>query len=169
MRVARRGLETHPPPYSVVMSANTNPDAVRDLYDQLLDRWNQRDAKGFAALFVEDGHIIGFDGTQADSAAEIAAHLGGVFESHMTASYVAKVRDVRQLSEDAALLRAVVGMIPPDGSDINPAVNAIQSLVAVRDTDHWRAMLLQSTPAAFHGRPDLAEALTAELRALVPS
>jgi hypothetical protein len=59
-------------------------------------------------------------------------------------------------------------MVPPGGSDINPAVNSIQSLVAVRDAERWRVVLLQTTPAAFHGRPDLAEALTAELRALLP-
>ena len=31
----------------------------------------------------------------------------------------------------------------------------------------WRVVLLQTTPAAFHGRPDLAEALTRELRQLL--
>jgi len=46
-------------------------------------------------------------------------------------------------------------------------VNAIQSLVAVREADRWRVVLLQTTPAAFHGRPDLAEAPFTELRALV--
>ncbi|HEY3058742.1 MAG TPA: SgcJ/EcaC family oxidoreductase [Chloroflexota bacterium] len=150
------------------MSADATLDDVRRLYERLLDRWNARDASGFAALFVDDGHIVGFDGSQADSAAEIAAHLGGVFESHATAAYVAKVREVRRLPADAGLLRAVVGMVPPGGSDINPAVNSIQSLVAVRDAERWRVVLLQTTPAAFHGRPDLAEALTAELRALLP-
>lgn len=55
-------------------------------------------------------------------------------------------------------------MVPPGGSDINPAVNAIQSLVAVRREDLWRIALFQTTPAAFHGRPELSEQLTSELR-----
>jgi uncharacterized protein (TIGR02246 family) len=140
---------------------------VRALYERLIDAWNNGRATDFAALFVENGHIVGFDGSQADSAAEIAFHLGEVFGSHPTAAYVAKVRDVQPLGQEAALLRAVVGMVPPGGSDLNPAVNSIQSLVATADGAGWRAVLLQTTPAAFHGRPDLAEALTQELRELL--
>jgi len=45
-----------------------------------------------------------------------------------------------------------------------PAVNAIQTLVAVCNDGEWRVALFQNTPAAFHGRPELAEALSAELR-----
>jgi len=77
------------------------------------------------------------------------------------------VREVRFLSTDIALLRAVVGMVPPGQNDINPAVNAIQSLVAVKDKDIWRITLFQNTPAQFHGRPELAEELTKELRQLL--
>ena len=141
---------------------------VSDLYRALLDAWNARDARAFASLFTDDGHIVGFDGSQADSAAEIQAHLSQVFGSHATAAYVARVREVRLLGDDAALLRAVVGMVPPGQSDINPAVNSIQSVVAEHVAGPtWRVVLLQTTPAAFHGRPDLAEALTRELRQLL--
>ena len=72
---------------------------------------------------------------------------------------------MRFLSANVALLRAVVGMVPPGESDLNPSVNAIQSLVAARDGGRWLAALFQNTPAAFHGRPELSESLTAELRA----
>ena len=87
---------------------------VSDLYRALLDAWNARDARAFASLFTDDGHIVGFDGSQADSAAEIEAHLSQVFGSHATAAYVARVREVRLLGDDAALLpdcfaRASVG------------------------------------------------------------
>jgi uncharacterized protein (TIGR02246 family) len=143
-------------------------DAVSALYERILDAWNQRNADGFAACFGEDGHIVGFDGSVVDSRAAIAEHLREVFGHHQTASYVAKVREVGQVGDDAALLRAAVGMVPPGGKDLNPAVNSIQSLVARREGDTWRAVMLHTTPAAFHGRPDLAEALTNELRALLP-
>jgi uncharacterized protein (TIGR02246 family) len=137
------------------------------LYEQLLTAWNNRDARAFASLFVEHGHSIGFDGSQADSANEIASHLGDVFSSHPTAKYVWKVRGVDALGPDAAVLRSVVGMILPDQQRLNPAVNSIQTLVARRESGRWRIVLLQTTPAQFHGRPDVAEALTAELSALV--
>ena len=39
-----------------------NECGVETLYHDLLDRWNQRDASGFAMLFRDDGSIVGFDG-----------------------------------------------------------------------------------------------------------
>lgn len=140
---------------------------VAALYQQLLDSWNRRDAEGFATLFDDEGHSIGFDGSPMTGRAEIAATLGQIFADHVTATYVAKIRAVRFLAPDVALLRAVVGMVPPGQSDINPAVNALQTIVAVKHDDGWRIALLQNTPAQFHGRPEMAEALTRELRQLL--
>ena len=143
-------------------------DEVSGLYAQLLTAWNDRDARRFAALFTADGQMVGFDGSQVESPAEIATHLAEVFGNHPTARYVWKIRGVQALGPDVALLRATVGMIPPGQQQLNPAVNAIQSQVATRQGNEWRIALLQTTPAQFHGRPDLAEALTAELSALIP-
>lgn len=143
-----------------------SPDerAVRALYRQVLDGWNAHDADAFAAPFTEDGETIGFDGSQLSGKAEIVATLKQIFADHVTASYVAKVRNVRMLGADAAVLRAVVGMVPPGQLDILPTVNAIQTLVAVRRDGAWHVALFQNTPAQFHGRPELAEQLTEELR-----
>jgi uncharacterized protein (TIGR02246 family) len=74
---------------------------------------------------------------------------------------------VRFLTPDVAILRAVVGRVPPGQSDLNPAANAVQSLVAVKQDDQWRIALFQNTPAQFHGRPELAQKLTEELRQLL--
>jgi len=71
------------------------------------------------------------------------------------------------LTPDVAILRAVVGMVPPGQSDINPAVNTVQSLVAKKQDDRWRIALFQNTPAQFHGRPELVQQLTDELRQLL--
>jgi hypothetical protein len=45
------------------------------------------------------------------------------------------------------------------------AVNAVQTLVAVRRDGAWQVAVYQNTPAAFHGRPELSQSLTEELRA----
>jgi len=58
-------------------------------------------------------------------------------------------------------------MAPPGPSDINPAVNAIQTFIATRRDGPWRIALLQNTPAQLHGRPELAEALGEALRGLL--
>ena len=139
-------------------------NAVRALYAALLEDWNRRDAKRFAGLFTEEGSVVGFDGSQMNGRPEIAGTLGRIFADHQTAAYVAVVREVRYIGDDTALLRAVVGMVPPGGSDVDPAVNAVQSMVAVRQPPGWRIALFHNTPAAFHGRPELAENLTEELR-----
>jgi uncharacterized protein (TIGR02246 family) len=140
---------------------------VRELYHQLLEAWNQRNAQAFAALFENNGNQIGFDGSQINGRAEIEAHLNQILADHMTASYVSKVQEVRFLSAETAILRAVVGMIPHGQTDLNPAVNAIQTLVAVRHEGEWKVALFQNTPAAFHGRPEAVEQLTQELRQLI--
>ncbi len=140
---------------------------VESLYRDLLTRWYEHDAAGYGALFTDDGSVVGFDGSCVESGASITGHLESIFSDHQPANYIAKVREVRVLGADAALLRSVVGMVPPGGSDINPQVNAVQAVVAVRGDDGWRVAHFQNTPAAFHGRPQEAEALTAELQAVL--
>ena len=137
---------------------------VRTLYRELLDGWNQRDAAAFAAPFAEDGEVIGFDGSQMTGRAEIASTLGQIFADHVTAPYMSKVRCVCLLSPEVAILRAIVGMVPPGQLDLNPALNAHQTLVAAKRDGTWRIELLQTTPAQFHGRPDLVQHMTEELR-----
>ena len=137
---------------------------IRALYRQIMDGWNQRSAEKFAAPFIEDGEVIGFDGSQMTGQTEIAATLGQIFANHVTAPYVSKVKSVHFLSPEVAILRAIVGMVPPGQTDLNPAVNAHQTLVAVKRDGIWRITLFQNTPAQFHGQPELVEQMTEELR-----
>ena len=146
---------------------STEEVAVRALYQCLLETWNQRNAEAMAALFVADGTIIGFDGTQNVGQAEIAATTRQIFIEHLTHTYVGKVREVRFLRPDVALLRAVVGFIAPGQTDLDAALNAVQTLVSVRRNGKWLVELFQNTPAQFHGRPDLAQQLLDELRELL--
>ena len=141
--------------------------AVRALYQQLLDGWNRRDSAAFAALFVTDGESIGFDGSQLIGQAEIAASLHAIFANHVTPPYVGKIRSVRMPRPDVAILRAVVGMVPPGQSHLDPGLHTVQTLVATRHDGEWRIDLFQSTPAQLHGRPEEVEQLTAELQQLL--
>jgi uncharacterized protein (TIGR02246 family) len=140
------------------------PDPIGSLYHELLACWNRRSATDFAGLFEADGNVVGFDGSPNNGQPEIETTLGGIFRDHVTAAYVGKIREVRFLTSDVAVLRAVAGMIPPSESDLNPAVNAVQTLVAARRGGRWRIAVFQNTPAAFHGRPELSAQLTEELR-----
>jgi len=140
---------------------------VQAIYQQLLDAWNNRHARGMADLFTEDGESIGFDGSQSKGKEEIYSHLKPIFDHHPTARFISKVKDVRFLSADIAILRAIAGMVPPQQTTINPKVNTHHTLVVVKKEEDWRIQLFQNTPAQFHGRPELGEQMTAELSQLV--
>ena len=157
-----------PSPTVFPQTPSTAPEfPIHDLYRELLEAWNDHDASAFAGTFAEHGNSVGFDGSMMNGAAEIEKTLRGIFSDHETAAYVAVVREVRFLSPQTAVLRAVVGMVPPGSSELSPEQNAVQSLVAHRDGDQWRIELFQNTPARFDGRPEVAKALTQELMQLL--
>jgi uncharacterized protein (TIGR02246 family) len=142
-------------------------EEIEKLHSELLTSWNKQDAKGIASLFLDNGNLIGFDGSQINGQNQIETELTQIFANHKTARYVWKVKEVRLLNSEVALLRAIVGMVPPGKKDINPATNAIQSLIAVKLNNNWKISLFQNTPAQFHGRPELVEEMTKELSELL--
>lgn len=141
------------------------PNDVRALYDALIEAWNRRDAEAMAALFAPEGQMVGFDGSQVDGAAKIAAHLAPIFADHPTPPFTTVVRGVRSLGPDAAILNAIAGMIPPGQAELRPELNAVQTVTATRRDGAWRIEMFQNTPAALHGRPEAVAAMTAELKA----
>jgi len=144
-------------------------DAVVALYTNILQAWNARDAKAFVSQFGEHGNTVGFDGSQLDGRTAIGDELTRIFADHTPATYVAVIREVRALGTSTMLLRAVAGMVPPKESALKPERNVVQSLVAVIDAGVPKVALYQNTPARFDGRPQLAEALTAELTSVLRS
>ncbi len=159
-------------PPSSQLRASSSPEwpedpPIRALYERMLRAWNARDADAFAAQFADDGHSIGFDGSELTGRTEIASTLRVIFADHPTGRYVWKVRWVRPLATGAALLYSIVGLVPAGQTDIAPALNAIQTVVAVQRDGEWRILQLQNTPAQLHGRPDLVQQMTDELRQLL--
>ncbi len=83
-----------------------------------------------------------------------------------------RTTDTRTKFEGAEPILAdvvAVSMVPPERTALNAAVNAIQSLVVVQDSGQPKIALLQNTPAAFHGRPELGEQRTSELTEVLHS
>jgi uncharacterized protein (TIGR02246 family) len=144
-------------------------DPLETLHGEILDAWNRQDSQAYADCFVDDALVIGFDGSEMHDQSEIADQLGSIFADHRAATYVRVVRSTRRLGEGAALLHAVVGMVPPDGDDVMADRHAVQLLVGRLEGDRWRAVSLQNTPAQMDGRPELVDSLTEELRAAMES
>jgi uncharacterized protein (TIGR02246 family) len=122
-----------------------------------------------AACFTDDAHLVGFDGSEVDGRAAIESHLAPIFARHPTPLYVGKIRTIRWLAGETALVHAVAGMVPRGKSELNPALNATQTLLIKRHDERWLIELFQNTPAAYHGRPEAVEALTQELREVLRS
>jgi uncharacterized protein (TIGR02246 family) len=144
-------------------------NGVQSLHQEMLSSWNDRDATAYARCFTEDANVIGFDGSEMNGRTQIRESISRIFADHPTGSYVAKVRQVRYISNDVAVLRAVAGMVPAGRADLNPDLNAIQTLVAVKREERWEAAVFQNTPAAYHGRSQAKEQLTEELREVLHS
>ncbi|HEX4565402.1 MAG TPA: SgcJ/EcaC family oxidoreductase, partial [Vicinamibacterales bacterium] len=140
-----------------------NRERIEARYGELLAAWNRRDADAFAAMFTDDGQAVAFDGSAMSGRAEIASTLAAVFQNERIGAYAASIRDIVEIAPGVILLRSVVGTIPPDGVGLNLMVKATQSIVFLQRDDEAEVVLLQSTPATFHGRSDVAEVLSLEL------
>ena len=137
--------------------------AAAALYRRLIDGWNTHDADAMGSALLGDSLVIGFDGSQMVGREQAVTELGAIFADHEVARYVTKVRSVTPFGPDTAVLHAVAGLVPSGASEINPGQNSIQSVVVHRSGGDWSVALFQTTPAQFHGRPELSRALTAEL------
>jgi uncharacterized protein (TIGR02246 family) len=137
--------------------------AATALYRRLIDGWNTHDADAMGAALLGDSLVIGFDGSQMVGREQAVTELSAIFTDHEVARYITKIRSVTPLGADAAVLHAVAGVVPPGASEIKPEQNSIQTVVAHRAGGDWSVALFQTTPAQFHGRPELSRALTAEL------
>jgi uncharacterized protein (TIGR02246 family) len=129
-------------------TANDSADeaAVRALYQQLMDGWNQGSGDAFAAVFTEDGDLIGFDGTHFKGRQEIAPFHQRLFDKWLKGSrLVGEVKDVRFLSPDVALMHAVGGTMLRGKSEPVPERDSIQTLVATRQDGEWRLAAFQNT------------------------
>jgi uncharacterized protein (TIGR02246 family) len=136
---------------------------VRKLYEQLIAFWNMRSGEKMSSLFSDDGSIVGFDGTQENGKENISTHLNDIFKGYSSNPFVYLIREVRFLSDTAALVRAVAGIMPEYGAEMNSDLNTIQSVVAVKKNEEWKIALLQNTPASWVGRPEDVKDLTKEL------
>ena len=137
------------------------------VYHQLLECWNQRNARAMADLFTDDGESIGFDGSMETGKESIYRHLAPIFVDHPTPRYVGKVKGIRFLGPDIAVVRAIAGMVPDKQTNIHPDLNTHHTLILVNQDGDWRILLFQNTPAQFHGRPELVEQMTDELQELL--
>ena len=127
---------------------------VRALYTQLMEGWNQGSGEAFAAPFIKDGDLIGFDGVRFRGRAEIIGFHDPLFKTHLKGTrLIGDVTDVRFLGSDVAVMHARGGTIRRGHTRPAPERDSIQTLVAARDDDgEWRLVAFQNTRVRPMGR-----------------
>ncbi len=131
--------------------------AVRALYQELMDGWNQGSGAAFAAVFAEDGDLVAFDGTHFKGRQEIAPFHQQLFDKWLKGSrLVGQVKDVRFLSPDVALMHAVGGTVMRGKTKPSPARDSMQTLIATCQGGEWRLAAFQNTRVHPIGRSAVA-------------
>lgn len=135
---------------------------LQTLYFQLLEGWNGRNADAMAECFSECGVLIGFDGSLMQGRTAVREHLLPIFTDHHPAEFVPIIRSIR-MTAGVGILLADVGMVSHGAREIDPALNARQSMVAGKVDGQWQIELWQNTPAALHADEAGRDAMSAEL------
>jgi uncharacterized protein (TIGR02246 family) len=139
--------------------------AIRTLYQQMIDGWNKGSGQAFAAPYTDNSDFIGFDGTYMKGRQQIASFHQMLFDKFLRGSrLIGKIRSVRFIAENVAIMIAVGGTVMAGQSDIEPERNSIHTIVAIKRDSNWHFTAFQNSRAQYIGRPEEFQALTEELR-----
>jgi uncharacterized protein (TIGR02246 family) len=134
-------------PVSETTDADTTEEkVVRDVYQHFMDAWNQGDGEALAAVFTDDGDLVGFDGHHLKGREEIAPWHQQLFDKWLKGSrLVGNVEDVRFVGPDVAVMHAVGGTIMRGKSKPSPGRDSIQTLIVTRRGHEWQVAAFQNT------------------------
>jgi uncharacterized protein (TIGR02246 family) len=97
----------------------TDEDRVRHLWSSMAERWNEKDAEGFAAHFAEDCDFTNVRGHKPQGRAGIEAGHGHLFRTdYRGTSLTARVRSVRFPGRDIAVVNAESTIASADGTPL---------------------------------------------------
>jgi uncharacterized protein (TIGR02246 family) len=127
--------------------------AVRALYNELMDAWNTGSGEAYAAVFSEEGDLIGFDGVHFKGHREIVPFHQRLFETHLKGTrLIGKVTGVRFLGPNVAVMHARGGTVMRGKSVPAPERDSIQTLVATKRGGEWRLAAFQNMRVRPMGR-----------------
>ena len=92
-------------------------------------------AKPSLPHFAEDADLVGFDGTYLKGRQEIISFHQQLFDTYVKGSrLVGKIRHVRFVTSDVAIIHTIGGTIMAGQTDIEPERNSVQTLVATKNS-----------------------------------
>jgi uncharacterized protein (TIGR02246 family) len=120
--------------------------ALRALYDELMQGWNDGSGARFAGVFTENGDLVGFDGTHLQGRQVIVNFQQVLFDKWLKGTrLIGAVHDLRFLGPDTAVMHAIGDMLKRGATKPQRARASIQTLTAVRTDEGWRIAAFQNT------------------------
>jgi uncharacterized protein (TIGR02246 family) len=77
---------------------------------------------------------------------------------------IGKIKSIRFVTIDVAIMIAIGGTVMAGQSDIEPERNSIHTIVAVKRDSNWCFTAFQNSRVQYIGRPEESRALTEELQ-----
>lgn len=141
---------------TTTQARTTDEIAIRELYERLMNGWNQGSGGAFADVFTEDGDLVAFDGTHLAGRAQIEAVQQRLFDRYLKGTrLVGTVEQVRFLGQDTAVMHAVGNTIMRRKARPSRERASIQTLTTVRRDGAWRVAAFQNTRVRPIGRNGL--------------
>jgi uncharacterized protein (TIGR02246 family) len=126
--------------------STTDERAVRELYQRMMDGWNQGSGTAFAEPMADDVDFVPFDGVPIKGREALALFHDPLFRTHLKGTrLVGEVTQVRFLSPTIALMHGRGGTIMRGKTVPSPARDSIQTLVAVKTERGWQITAFQNT------------------------
>jgi len=131
--------------------------AIKKLFTDFNDAFNNHDAHAVAMLFADEDDFITVGGASFRGRTAIEQHLAPLFSGRAkTLHREASLRDIHFLSPDTALVTSdtvTSGMTTPDGAAV-PAVKGQYDWVVVKQNGRWLiAVWHESNPTTPQGQP----------------
>ncbi len=130
-----------------VDSSNTGDEqAIRQLFQRLMDAWAAGDAQAYAALFTDDADYYAFDGVNQKGRSGIEAGHKELFERFLKGSKLTGgLVDLQPLAPNVMLAHAVGSII--DAGRTKPKAERLssQTLIAVKENEEWRFRAFHNT------------------------
>ncbi|MFL6425584.1 MAG: SgcJ/EcaC family oxidoreductase [Nitrososphaeraceae archaeon] len=134
-------------------------------YQKTINGWNKGRGDAFAVPYSEDSDFVGFDGTYMKRRQQIASFHQEPFDKFLKGSrLIGKIKSIRFVTIDVAIMIAIGGTVMAGQSDIEPERNSIHTIVAVKRDSNWCFTAFQNSRVQYIGRPEESRALTEELQ-----
>ncbi|MGA5895057.1 SgcJ/EcaC family oxidoreductase [Streptomyces venetus] len=121
--------------------------AIRNVLQGVYEAWNANDADAFVAEYTEDASAI-LPGSYRKSREEIRESMKVGFSTYLKGSTTTdKVRDIRFLNDDAAVVISETGILFPGETEVPEDRVVIASWVLTRRDGKWLLAAYQNSPA----------------------